>query len=64
MSKGRHLFREAEIRRAVKAVESAGMKVGRVEIDSAGKISLIPGNVAEATSGGLEKGDQWDAALK
>jgi hypothetical protein len=44
MSKGRHLFREAEIRRAVKAAQSAGMKIARVEIDNTGKISLIPGD--------------------
>ena len=62
MSKGRHLFREAEVRRAVKAVESAGMKIGRVEIDSAGKISLIPGD--EAAPGIAEGGNQWDDALK
>jgi len=43
MSKGRHRFTEAELRRAVKAAESAGMKIGRVEIE-AGKISLIPGD--------------------
>jgi len=60
MSKGRHLFRETELRRAVKAAESAGMKISRVEIDCTGKISLIPSD--DTTS--VERGDQWDAALK
>jgi hypothetical protein len=62
MSKGRHLFRETELRRAVRAAESAGMKIGRVEIDSTGKISLIPSDDAEATN--VERSDQWDTALK
>jgi hypothetical protein len=60
MSKGRHLFRETDLRRAVRAAESAGMKIGRVEIDCTGKISLIPSD--DTTSD--ERGDQWDTALK
>jgi hypothetical protein len=55
MSKGRHLFREAEIRRAVKAVESAGMKVGRVEIDKGGTIAVIAANGAPSLEIAPEK---------
>ena len=62
MPKGQCTFRKTDVTRAIKAAENAGMKIGRVEVDSAGTISLIPGNVAEANSS--EEGDQWDAALK
>lgn len=57
MSKGRHRFTEAELRRAVKAAESAGMKIGRVEIE-AGKISLIPGDRGASVE--PEK-NEWDS---
>jgi hypothetical protein len=59
MSKGRHLFRETELRRAVRAAESAGMKIGRVEIDSTGKISLFPGDRGDSVE--PEK-NEWDSA--
>ena len=53
MSKGRHRFTEAELRRAVKAAESAGMKI------EAGKISLIPGDRGASVE--PEK-NEWDNA--
>ncbi|WP_238121743.1 MULTISPECIES: hypothetical protein [unclassified Xanthobacter] len=40
-------FKQADVARAVKGVASAGEKVSRVEIDPAGKITII---TAEATS--------------
>lgn len=49
MSKGRHRFTEAELRRAVKAAESAGMKIGRVEIEGA-KFRLSPAIAAPLSS--------------
>ena len=58
MSKGRHRFTEAELRRAVKAAESAGMKIGRVEIE-AGKISLIPGDRGDSVE---PDKNEWDSA--
>jgi hypothetical protein len=57
MSKGRHRFTEAELRRAVKAAESAGMKIGRVEIE-AGKISLIPGDRGDSVE---HEKNEWDS---
>jgi Tfp pilus assembly PilM family ATPase len=58
MPKGPCTFRKSDVKRAIEAAESAGMKVARVEVDAAGKISLIPGNVAEAA--GAEEGNPWD----
>lgn len=59
MARGPCKFTEADVRRAVRATESAGLTVARIEIDKAGKISLIPGspsNGAQATETAL---DEW-----
>lgn len=37
----RQLFREADLARAVKAVQTAGIDVGRVEIDADGRIVIV-----------------------
>jgi hypothetical protein len=44
MSKAKSTFRKTDFKRAILAAESAGMKVGRVEVDTSGKITLIPDN--------------------
>ena len=41
-------FRQADVARAYKGATSAGMAVGRVEIDSSGKIVLIPAGQKQA----------------
>ena len=53
MSKGPCTFRKSDIRRGVQALESAGLKVGRVEISREGRIILFPdknGNTDEENS--------------
>jgi len=51
MSKRQSTFRVTDVRRAVQATESAGLKVARIEL-LPGKIIIIPsnGNAAEPTS--------------
>ena len=50
-------FRRTEVTRAVKAVEAAGKSVARVEVDTEGKIIIIPGEpTKDAPEGDL---DQW-----
>ena len=44
MSKVASTFRKSDVKRAIQAAESAGMTVVRVEIDTAGKIILVPDN--------------------
>lgn len=46
MSTGRSNFRETDVKRAVRAVESAGMKIARVELEK-GKIVIVPDNGAQ-----------------
>jgi hypothetical protein len=44
MSKGPSTFHKLDVKRAIQAVELAGKKVARVEIDKAGKIIPFPAN--------------------
>ena len=48
-------FKQDDVKRAVKAVVSAGLPVGRVEIDSQGKIVIV----CEGSALAHEKND-WD----
>jgi hypothetical protein len=50
MSTGKQRFRQLEVRRVVKAVEGAGLKISRVEIDKDGKIAVIPDNGTSETA--------------
>jgi hypothetical protein len=56
MSKAASTFRKSDVKRAIQAAEAAGMKIGHVEVDRAGKIILVPGNGAE-TAGRTEAGE-------
>jgi hypothetical protein len=47
MPRGPCLFRESDVRRAVKATRSSGLEIARVEIDAAnGKIAILPQNTS------------------
>jgi hypothetical protein len=50
-------FRQTDLTRAVKAVAAAGVHIARVEIDRAGKITLVFGEPTADTS------SEWDEAL-
>jgi len=41
-------FRQQDVTRAVKAVAAAGVHIARVEIDKAGKITIIAATAPEA----------------
>jgi hypothetical protein len=41
MARGRSIFRQQDVTRAVKAVAAAGVGISRVEIDNAGKIVIV-----------------------
>jgi hypothetical protein len=43
MSRGPSRFREADVKRAVRAVLGTGVEIVRVEIDAAGKVILVIG---------------------
>jgi hypothetical protein len=52
-------FRQQDVTRAVKAVAAAGVDIARVEIDKAGKITIIAGELGDGRAGSNE----WDAVL-
>ncbi len=52
-------FKQSDVTRAVKAVQAAGVTVGRIEIDPAtGKIVIFAGSDAEEL-----KSNEWDEVL-
>ncbi|OKO69390.1 hypothetical protein AC629_41230 [Bradyrhizobium sp. NAS80.1] len=58
MSKGRHLFTQPAITRAVKAVLAAGVSVAEVEIGRDGSIRIIVGEPAQAHN--PAEVNEWD----
>ena len=44
MSKGPATFRKSDVKRGIEALELAGKRVARVEIDKTGKIVFFPDN--------------------
>ena len=53
-------FRQADVTKAVKAVAAAGVDIARVEIDKAGKITIIAAS-AEPRGKGGEECNEWDS---
>jgi hypothetical protein len=59
MSKAASHFRENDVKRLVRSVERAGVKIGRVELQG-GKVILFPDN--GATVGERVSANEWDGA--
>lgn len=59
MAGKRATFTQADLTRAVKAVQAAGLKVARTEIAPDGKIVLVHGG--ETISGQLSPLEEWRA---
>jgi hypothetical protein len=51
-------FKQRDVTRAVKAVTAAGVDIGRIEIDTTGKIVIVPGKPQVQNSTPL---DAWMA---
>jgi hypothetical protein len=60
MSKAASNFRRTDVKRAIQAVESAGLTVGRVELQG-GKIVLFPDKGAVADPQPQDSLDNWMA---
>jgi hypothetical protein len=63
MSRGPYTFRKSDVRRAIDAVRSAGLSVGRVEVDRFGKIIMIIGEPTPANDNAPEV-NEWDEVLQ
>jgi hypothetical protein len=59
MSRGPSNFKERDVRSAVKAVREAGVRIGRIEINSRdGKVVIIPGEPDSV--GTIPDVNEWD----
>jgi hypothetical protein len=60
MARAPSTFRQQDVTRAVKAVRAAGVNIGRIEIDPAGKIVIIL--ATEETEAEHAEVNSWDDA--
>ncbi len=55
MARAPAIFRQADVTRAFRAAQAAGVKVARVEIDRDGKIVIVTADELER-----REGNEWD----
>jgi hypothetical protein len=60
MSRAPSTFRQQDVTRAVKAVAAAGVGIARVEIDKAGKITIVAVGAEPAEGKGRQEANEWD----
>jgi hypothetical protein len=53
-------FRQQDVTRAIKGAVAAGVGIARVEIDKAGKITIIATGAHEPCGKGREEANEWD----
>jgi hypothetical protein len=64
MSRAPSAFRQGDVTRAVKAVAAAGVDIARIEIDRAGKITIIAAGSSADPGNDLDRElEQWEARL-
>jgi hypothetical protein len=51
MSRRPCMFRETDVKRAVRATRAAGLEIARVEVGKDGLIVVVPGKPGQALSG-------------
>jgi hypothetical protein len=59
MSRAPSTFRQQDVTRAVKAVAAAGVHIGRVEVDKAGKIVIFALDATDQPGKSTEV-NEWD----
>jgi hypothetical protein len=59
MARAPAIFRQADVTRAFRAAQAAGVRVARVEIDREGKIVIV---TADELEGERREENEWDRA--
>jgi hypothetical protein len=62
MARGLQIFRQGDVAKAIKAAQSNGLEVQRFEIDRAGTIVIITGNVSSELAARDARRDDGAAA--
>lgn len=63
MARGQLTFRQGDLTRAIRGAEAAGVHVGRIEIDKAGKIVIVIGPSANGNEP-RDEPNEWDDVLR
>jgi len=63
MARAPSTFRQKDVTRAIRAVAAAGVGIARVELDSAGKITIIALG-AEPPSEDGKRPNEWNTVLR
>ena len=60
MPKGLLLFKEADLRRAIRTFQKLGLPIARAEIDRDGKIVVVTGRPTDDLPTIHKEGNPWD----
>jgi len=60
MSKGKQLFREAELTRAIRAAKKEGLTVSKFKVNTRGEIEV---EVGQPTAAPTTINNEWDSVL-
>jgi hypothetical protein len=64
VSRGQQTFKQSDVTKALKATVKAGIAIGRVEIDKAGKIVIVTARPEDAANGEKPEKNEWDGVLQ
>ena len=57
------MFRQSDVKRAIKAAVAAGLRVARIEVAPDGRIVIIPGNAQDGEAAIQDmNANPWDGA--
>jgi hypothetical protein len=60
VSKGKQLFRETELTRAIRAAKKEGLTVSKVKVNTQGEIEI---EVGQPTAASYAVDNEWDSVL-
>jgi hypothetical protein len=64
MSRGQQTFKQGDLTKVLKATVKAGIAVDRIEIDTNGKIVVVPARPENEAKGENPGKNEWDGVLQ